>query len=183
MNRHILRTCAAVVITAMLTTLTVAVPAQASISPSRDGTIQMIAPPAPSGKLPASATGAWLASMPSPTIWPPATVIYIPPNGTYGCGEGSLCTLAWDPNYLWVDGQGGAQLGGWAVFYLYSCQEYALSNWLGSGWYLDNQTPFGSQGVRSYFRNQFHNTIGSYITPDGVQHGYNWDPVWYIKNC
>ncbi|GID91437.1 hypothetical protein ACFQFC_10425 [Amorphoplanes digitatis] len=175
MNRNILRSGAALVAAVLLTTLTV--PAQASAGPNPGRAVQAIAPPAP-------AAAASLAAAPSPSIYPAVTVKYIRPDGGYGCDLDYLCALAWEPNYLWVDGQGGARLGGWAIFYLYNCREYELSNWLGDGYYLDNQRPAGLRGVRSYFRNQFHNQIGSYITPDGTQHGpYDWNPVWYIKNC
>jgi hypothetical protein len=162
----------------------VAVPAQASVGPDHGSAVQAIAPPAPAGWQSASAAGASLASVPSPTISPSVTVAYIPPGHGYNCGVGNLCTFVWDPNYLWVDGQGGARLGVWKMFYLYVCREYALFNWLGDGYYHNNQTPAGLRGVRSYFRNMFHNTIGSYITPDNTLHWpYDWDPVWYIKNC
>ncbi|GIH08904.1 hypothetical protein Rhe02_69710 [Rhizocola hellebori] len=181
MNRNILRTGAAVVAAMVLTTFTVAVPAQASPLPSYGSAVEAIAPPAPGGSR--SATGASIAAG-SPTISPSANVIYVPPGYPYSCGSGNLCTFVWDPNYLWTDGQGGAILGVWALFYLYNCHEYAVSNWNGNGYYVDNQTPSGPNGVRSYFRNVFHNQIGSYITPDNTLHGpYNWNPVYYVKNC
>jgi hypothetical protein len=174
-------------VAALLATLTIPAPAQASVGPNSGGAaVRSVAPPAPAGLLrsASAAGGAALASVPSPSISPTTNIVLVRPGGTYYCGVGNLCTGVWDPNFLWVDGQGGAQLGGWAIFYLYNCHEYAVSNWIGDGVYLDNQTPAGLRGVKSYFRNQFHNTIGSPITPDGTQHGpYNWTPVWYIKNC
>jgi hypothetical protein len=182
MNRNILKTGAAVVAAVLLTAFTVPAPAQASADPNHGSDVHVIAPPAPSGSRPAAAHASLATA--SPSISPSAYEIWVPPGYGYGCPIDNLCVAVWDPNYLWTNGQGGAILGVWAVFFLYSCQEYELSNWYGDGYYLDNQRPAGLRGVKSYFRNQFHNTIGSPITPDGTEHGpYNWTPVWYIKNC
>jgi hypothetical protein len=182
MNRNILRAGAAAVAAMLSATLAVAAPAQASVGPHHGSAVRVVAPPAPDGW--GSGIGVSLASVPSPTISPSTFMINVAPGGIFYCYLDNLCTTVWDPNYLWVDGQGGARLGGWAIFFMYDCHEYELSNWLGDGTYVDNQTPAGLRGVRSYFRNQFHNQIGNYITPDNTQHGpYDWDPVWYIKNC
>lgn len=129
-----------------------------------------IAPPAPEG---AASAPAGLAKeggpsfVTSPSISPSVSVQFAAPGGTYSCASGNLCAGVWDPN-----------AGQWKVFKLFSCTTYALSNWNGSGFYLDNQT--GSP--LSTFQDQSHNVIFSFF-PGGGQQNFNWDPVWFIKNC
>jgi hypothetical protein len=64
------------------------------------------------------------------------------------------------------------------VYSVFSCAQYSLSNWLGAGRYLDNQTG----GVTSTFYGQSGDALLSF-TPDGAQHNYDCSPVWSIRNC
>jgi hypothetical protein len=90
------------------------------------------------------------------------------PPDTYECASGTLCTGVWDPN-----------ASQWKVFKLYYCRTYAVNNWLGAGFYWNNQT--GSP--RSVFYDRNMNEIFSFY-PGGGQLAYpNWGPVWYVKNC
>jgi hypothetical protein len=90
------------------------------------------------------------------------------PPDTYACASGTLCTGVWDPNS-----------GQWKVFKLYYCRTYAVSNWLGSGFYWNNQT--GTP--RSVFYDRNMNEIFSFYPGGGQLHYPNWGPVWYVKNC
>jgi hypothetical protein len=93
------------------------------------------------------------------------TVEYVAAGGTYICNSGYFCAGAWD----------GIR---WKVFHLYTCRLYTLSNWTGSGFYLNNQTG----GVVARFYNNTGAQIGT-AAADGVQRTRNWDPVAYIRNC
>lgn len=109
----------------------------------------------------------------SPTISPSdsapgADVQFAPAGGTYSCASGTFCAGVWDPN-----------AGQWKVFKLFFCTTYALSNWNGSGFYFDNQTA----GTQTFFYDQFHIQINKNAIFPGPQVNYNWDPVWFIKNC
>lgn len=90
------------------------------------------------------------------------------PPDTYECASGTLCTGVWDPN-----------AGQWKIFKLYYCRTYAVSNWLGAGFYWNNQT--GTP--RSVFYDKNMNEIFSFYPGGGQLHYPNWGPVWYVKNC
>jgi murein DD-endopeptidase MepM/ murein hydrolase activator NlpD len=107
----------------------------------------------------------------SPTISPSdsapnADFEHVSAGGSYSCPFGTLCTGVWDPS-----------VGKWKVFKLYYCRTYALSNWLGAGFFWNNQTP----GTTAFFYGQSGNVLASFLP--GGQLNYNWDPVWFIKNC
>ncbi|WP_330294308.1 hypothetical protein [Streptomyces sp. NBC_00503] len=122
-----------------------------------------VAPPAPA----TAAQPTSLVAAASPGISPSAPSGHVPPSGTYGCSSGNLCTLVWDPT-----------TSDWKIFYLNACRLYSVSNWNGNGWYLDNQTG----GVWSYF----YGSGGGQLTkfqPTGTQTGYDWTPVYSIRNC
>jgi hypothetical protein len=133
------------------------------------------APPAPDGAASTPAEddkGPVSSFAASPTISPSdsapgADYELVPPGGLYSCAGGTLCTGVWDPN-----------AARWKIFKLYFCTTYSLNNWFGSGFYLDNQT----SGTWTFYYGQFRNEL-SRFTPDCTQHAYNWDPVWFIKNC
>ncbi|GAA2403498.1 hypothetical protein GCM10010420_33410 [Streptomyces glaucosporus] len=121
------------------------------------------APPAPAGAETVSALG---AAATSPGISPYARSIHVPANSDFPCGSGNLCTMVWDPTKSM-----------WEVFYLYDCNRYYLSDWLGTGKYFNNQTG----NPTSYFYDGGGNVINSFRPPaSGSQ---NWDPVWSIRNC
>lgn len=171
-------------VAALLAAVVAPTSAQAAIPPARGWTVWLTAPPAPAAARPAStAPAVAAASVPSPMTAPttPGTV-WFRPGQSMLCYQDNLCIAVWDPNYLYVDGQGGAQLGAWKVFYMYVCHDYALSNWYGNGYYWDLQRPPGRNGVKSYFKNQYGNVLKT-ITPDMDLHTYNWTPIWTIQNC
>lgn len=116
-------------------------------------------------RLPAHSDVAAPATAHHPTISPSVTVTH-GKSGTYTCYKGTLCTTVWDP-----------VLNEWAIFHLYNCRTYSLSNWLGTGNYYDNQTG----GVRSYFYGSSGNVLKSFTS--GYNVSQNWDPVYKIKNC
>lgn len=62
--------------------------------------------------------------------------------------------------------------------FLYHCTEVALSNWVGWGSYLNNQTS-GTMTVM-YDRNHrwYVGSIAPHTNPQ-----FNWDPVWYVDPC
>ena len=68
------------------------------------------------------------------------------------------------------------------VFKLYFCHRYALSHWLGDGFYLNNQT---GSGTRTTFYRQDGSQIVSFTRgnqPPALV-AYGWTPVWSIRNC
>ncbi|GID94000.1 hypothetical protein ACFQFC_11930 [Amorphoplanes digitatis] len=124
------------------------------------GTVQQ-APPAPAGA-PAQA----LAAV-SPTTIPSVTTSLVTPNAAWSCSLGTFCALAWDPTK-----------SKWKKFNFTICTDYALSNWNGTGYFLDNQTG----GVTTYFLDDYY-VVWEKIKPDNIKYVYNWDPIWYIENC
>ena len=92
--------------------------------------------------------------------------IYLPAGTDYPCPSGTLCVGAWDSN-----------VGQYKVFFLYYCYTYALSNFIGNGFYWDNQT----SGTTSYFYDQNGVKKKTIVAPTSGT--YNWDPIWSIKNC
>lgn len=160
-----------ILVTALASLLVACVDADGDGTRSADiGGDLYIAPPAPDGAA-STPTGLDKGGVSnftaSPSISPSANFQFAAPGGTYSCASGNLCTGVWDPN-----------AGEWKIFKLFTCATYALSNWNGSGFYLDNQT--GSP--LSTFQDQFHNVLFSFF-PGGGQQNFNWDPVWFIKNC
>jgi hypothetical protein len=140
-------------------------PAQAAVSPTHSTAAHVITlPAAPHG---AAAVSPKSAAAVSPTVSPAVSTVHGAPGTPINCAAGNLCAFAWDPT-----------TSDWKLFYLYTCNRYSLSNWLGTGGYLDKQTG----GVTSYFYGQSGNVLASF-TPDSTQHSYDWDPVWSIRNC
>lgn len=133
----------------------------------------VIAPPAPDGATPAQVTqdkesGALFATAPS--ISPSTAFEDVLPGQTYTCALGTFCAGVWNP----VNGK-------WRVFKLFTCRLYFVSNWIGTGFYWDNQTGrpqsnvFGSNGA-------VLNPPGN-IFPGGGQQFIDWTPVFSIRNC
>jgi len=146
--------------------LTAARPVQNPVPPDDDGGSRVFTAPAapritdaPPDKAGASAV--------SPTISPSASYTFIPPNSDYTCGSGNLCTLVWDPTR-----------SQWKLFYLYYCNFFTLYNWLGDGFYANNQTG----GVYALFYNSSRQVIRS-APADSIQRTIDWDPVYYVRNC
>jgi GH25 family lysozyme M1 (1,4-beta-N-acetylmuramidase) len=110
-------------------------------------------------------------SGPAPSISPAAySVTHLPAyRSSYSCPSGELCLQVYDPT-----------TEGTTVFDLYYCRTYSVSNWNGSGTYIDNQT--GSSTI-TYFYDQNHNVLAQFAPSGASLHSYNWDPVWYIKSC
>ncbi|MEV1026472.1 hypothetical protein [Streptomyces sp. NPDC050264] len=118
--------------------------------------------------MPAAAPAPGSAAAEPPTTWPKANkIVHVPIGGSLNCESGNLCVAAWDTTR-----------SDYAVFSLYYCDTYTLSNFLGAGSYQNSQTG----GATAYFYGQSGNLIKS--VPTGVYGGnYNWNPVWSIKNC
>ncbi|MFD0884133.1 hypothetical protein ACFQ08_06160, partial [Streptosporangium algeriense] len=102
-----------------------------------------------------------------PTVSPSAGYAEYAPGTVITCPSGNLCPEAWNP-----------VTNKWRQFRLYTCARYGLSYWKGDGFYTNNQTG----GVTSYFYGQSGEVLHSF-TPDSGVHDYNWEPVWYIRNC
>ena len=102
----------------------------------------------------------------SPGVSPPVSTIHVAPGGIYFCPSGVLCTEVWDPTASAVK-----------VFSFYHCNTYSLSNWNGSGGWINFQTG----GAWAYAYNQSGTVINAF--PAGYQGTVNWSPAWYIKNC
>ncbi|MGI5456391.1 hypothetical protein ACQEWB_25140 [Streptomyces sp. CA-249302] len=104
----------------------------------------------------------------APTISPSVNTTHVAYGGTITCPSGNLCAGVQDPT-----------TNSWKIFYLFTCAKYSVSYWNGDGHYADSQTG----GVTSYFYGQSGNEL-THFTPDGgVDHPYNWGPVWSIRNC
>ncbi|NGO41170.1 hypothetical protein [Streptomyces ureilyticus] len=135
-------------------------PAQAAVPPDRDLNQVLTLPAAPASTLSAAAV--------SPTITPAVRTEHGRPGDDYTCPSGNLCLVVWDPTT--VD---------YKVFFLYTCQLYALHYWQGWGNFYDAQTG----GVTSYFYDQNMGELRRF-TPEGSHNiDQNWDPVWYVRNC
>jgi hypothetical protein len=102
----------------------------------------------------------------APTISPSVTTEHVPAGGVASCSVGTLCTAVWDPT-----------VNQFKIFHLFNCTTYTVSNWLGEGSFNDSQTG----NPTSVFFGQSHNTLLSF-TPGTVE-DFNWDPVFFIKNC
>ncbi|MGW7519970.1 hypothetical protein ACWGJ2_30770 [Streptomyces sp. NPDC054796] len=146
----------------MLAAALAAGPAQAATSSEHaDGGTVLTLPPAPD-----DASAARSAAV-SPTITPEVRTEHGQPGNDYVCPAGNLCTVVWDPT-----------TSDYKVFFLYTCQKYALSDWEGTGNYWNGQTG----NVTSYFYGQSGNVLKSF-QPDAANHAQDWSPVWSIRNC
>lgn len=136
--------------------------AQAATTPATHaGDRVQVAPPAPHGAASRSAPAAV-----SPTISPAANWIHRAEGELFDCTAGNLCVEVWDPT-----------VSKWKIFFLYNCNRYSLSHWLGDGYYLNKQT--GS--VTSYFYGAQGQVLRAFSPPQvGTQ---DWNPVWSIRNC
>ena len=103
----------------------------------------------------------------SPGISPSVKTLHIPIGGGFVCDAETLCAVVWDPN-----------AENWAVFEMYVCDTYTLSNWNGSGYYLDNQTP----GTVSYFFGEHGNAL-QVFGPGGGLTPVDRSPVYFIQDC
>lgn len=103
----------------------------------------------------------------TPTISPAARQVrHVAAGKPATCASGNLCAFVWDPT-----------TSSWKIFDLYACARYALSNWLGDGFYHNAQTG----GVTVTFYSSSSGVLNSFTgTGTGSQ---DWDPVYYIRNC
>jgi hypothetical protein len=132
-----------------------------------------VAPPAPDGAAPAPVdqdkqAGALFAVAPS--ISPATAIEDAVPGGTYSCPSGNFCAGVWNP-----------AINKWRVFKLFNCRTYTVSNWIGNGFYLDNQT--GHPATKLFGQNGAELVPPGDIFPGGGQKNINWTPVFSIKNC
>jgi hypothetical protein len=103
----------------------------------------------------------------APTVSPAADYFYTSGPG-YTCPTGNLCARVWDPT-----------VNKYKVFKFYNCNTYSLSNWEGTGGYANRQT--GSRATATFY-GQSGNVLKNVPVGDS-QNGYNWSPVWKIRNC
>lgn len=152
-------------LTLALTAVFTTGPAQAA-SPDRDlnqvqGDQVLTTPAAP------PSLGSAAAAEP-PTAWPkPDKIVHVSSPDSLNCTSGNLCVSVFD-----------ATRGDYVVFFLYYCDTYALSNFVGKGSYHNAQTG----GAVAKFYGKTGNLITS-VAPGGSGSNYNWSPVWSIKNC
>ncbi|MFE7895619.1 hypothetical protein [Streptomyces sp. NPDC057412] len=140
-------------------------PAQA-VSPSSGAVADhalLIAPPAPSD----AQAGASLAAA-SPGISPAVNTQHVPAGGSFSCGDGNFCAAVWDPT-----------TSDWKIFFLFACQRYSVSNWLGDGAYYNQQTGNATASIYG----QSGNLLVSAPADGGIIHDIDWDAVWSIRNC
>ncbi|MDH6217673.1 hypothetical protein [Streptomyces pseudovenezuelae] len=118
--------------------------------------------------MPAAPPSLRSAAAEPPTAWPkPDRIVHVPAAGSLNCTSGNLCVSVWD-----------ATKGDYVVFFLYYCDTYALSNFVGTGSYHNAQTG----GAVAQFYGKTGNLITS-VGPGGSGNNYNWSPVWSIRNC
>ncbi|AQS72204.1 hypothetical protein B1H29_24265 [Streptomyces pactum] len=143
----------------VLTTLLSSAPAQAADSAPRavGSTEQRVGAHADAG-VPAN----------SPGISPAAERIRYVSGNTYSCPTGRLCARVWDPTR-----------GTYKVFDLYYCKTYSLSYWGGRGGFYNYQT----DGTAAKFYNSSGTVVHTSVARDTAHSGWNWDPIWKIKNC
>jgi hypothetical protein len=142
--------------------LFVASPAQAAPAHHGSGGSVMTLP------APAHAVSPRSAAANAPSISPSVNTTHIAYGSSITCPSGNLCTAVQDPT-----------TNSWKIFYLYTCRRYSVSYWNGDGHYADSQTG----GVTSYFYGQSGNELTRFTPDGGVDHPYNWGPVWSIRNC
>jgi hypothetical protein len=134
-------------------------------NPDGDGGDRFTAPGTPRITAPPADKATAAAS--SPTVSPSVGYEYVAAGGTYTCYSGYFCAGVWDPT-----------VSKWKVFKFYYCNRHSVYNWLGNGFYLNNQTG----GATAIFYGS-NSQILRYAPADGRQYSYNWDPIWSIKNC
>jgi hypothetical protein len=105
----------------------------------------------------------------SPGISPAAERVRYVSSGTYDCPYERLCARVWDPT-----------VGSYKVFDLYACHTYSLSYWNGTdGGFFNNQTT----GTVARFYNQSGGVVYSSTAYGIAPAGWDWGPIWKIKNC
>ena len=140
-------------------------------SQPQEGPQVLIAPPAPDGASTAvdHDKGAGSQFAVAPTISPGTEIEDAVPGGTYSCASGNFCAGVWNPT-----------IGKWRVFKLFNCTRYSVSNWIGSGFYFDNQT--GNPATKVFGQNGAQLNPPGNIFP-GPQQNIDWNPVFSIRNC
>lgn len=143
-------------------------PAQAATSGNEHKTAAgqvLTMPEAPGG---AAAPVGSVALAEPPTTWPKAAkIVHVPAGGSLTCDSGNLCVAAYD-----------STRGDYAVFFLYYCDTYALSGFVGTGSYRNSQTG----GAVAHFYGKTGNHLLS-VGPGEGSTSYDWTPVWSIRNC
>lgn len=135
------------------------------------GTVATVAGLAAVGLAPgaaaASPTGGVGAAAVPPTVSPAADWFYYSGTG-YTCPQGNFCARVWDPT-----------ANTYRVYKLFRCATYSLSNWQGTGGYVNRQT--GARATATFY-GQSGNALLN--VPIGAQDtSYDWGPVWKIRNC
>ncbi|WP_369266459.1 hypothetical protein [Streptomyces harbinensis] len=154
------------VLAGLLMALVAVSPAQATGgAESGPGEQVLVAPPAPAEAQARADAG--VAAV-APTISPGASFEHVATGQRYTCAAGNLCTEVWDPT-----------VNKWKVYKLYTCNRYYLSNWLNTGYYVNNQTG----NPTSYFYGRYGDVIKPFKPHFGAKYSQNWNPVWSIRNC
>ena len=132
----------------------------------------LIAPPAPDGASTAvdQDKGAGSQFAVAPSISPATEIEDAVPGGTYTCASGNFCAGVWNPT-----------IGKWRVFKLFNCARYSVFNWIGGGFYFDNQT--GNPASKVFGQNGAQLNPPGNIFPGGPQQNIDWNPVFSVRNC
>lgn len=105
----------------------------------------------------------------SPGISPAAERVRYVSGSSYDCPYERLCVRVYDPT-----------VGSYKVFDLYTCHTYSLSYWNGTdGGFFNNQTT----GTVARFYNQSGGVVYSSTAYGIAPAGWDWGPIWKIKNC
>ncbi|MFB6814544.1 hypothetical protein ACFCV8_08355 [Streptomyces sp. NPDC056347] len=104
----------------------------------------------------------------SPTVSPSAERTYLTSAGLSSCDRGRYCTETLDP----------AAGNIWRVHVFYECKTYALSNWMGTGSHINNQT----DGVAARVYDKNMKLLWS-SPADNKKDWENWTAAYYIKPC
>ncbi|MFI5804043.1 peptidase inhibitor family I36 protein [Streptomyces sp. NPDC051561] len=91
---------------------------------------------------------------------------------------GRQSALAWECDYEYFCMYRGTNGTGDRLA-LYKCQNYGLTNWVGTGSYYNRQTP----GTKAQFKNQSGAVIWTTGGAPSFHANYDWDPVWTVKPC
>src|ERR1041384_767386 len=125
----------------------------------------MTARPAPDGAASTAVDhdkGAGSQAATAPSISPATEIEDAVPGGTYSCASGNFCAIVWNPT-----------IGKWRVFKMFNCARYSVFNWIGGGFYFDNQT--GNPATMVFGQNGAQLNPPGNIFPGGGQQSIDWN--------
>jgi hypothetical protein len=159
---------AVAVFAGLLTPVSAQGPAAAAPEFQAQGVRILIAPPAPSGA-DQKATEMSVAAV-EPDTTPGVTSHPVAPGETYECTAGYFCPLVW--NYVTRK---------WKVFFMYFCRIQHLQNWIGGGYYYNNQIP--PVNPVDVF-NQNGKLISALVVENPRRtRPIDWTPAWSLDVC